>query len=118
MFKWLGNILGLGGKIADKIARDKAPETIVLKHSSDDLESARQHDIQTGTGSGPLFSGLRSSVRIIGGHFSQGILFFNILAPHFNMERIVLTDAEYILLGTIITFFYGGRIHEIIRKGR
>ncbi|MBR9706079.1 hypothetical protein GOV14_03530 [Candidatus Pacearchaeota archaeon] len=108
---------GLAGKVLNKVVRDKASEETLITADSQSVSEARDHDIATGQGGGKFVNALRGSVRPIGGHLAQGILFFNILAPRFGAKLIVLSQAEYYLLGVIITFFYGGRYYEKKRKG-
>jgi len=113
---------------ADKIIRTKASEAEQLAFISSDSDSARslQQGIQIITVSwlGSLISALRHGIRIFGGYFAQGIVFFNIIIGNSEylqkagFVRVELSPNEYKIILLIITYFYGSRFIEVLTGKR
>ncbi len=111
-------------KFADKLIRTKVSESEQLDFIASDSDSARslQQGIQIITVSwlASLISALRHGIRIFGGYFAQGIVFFNIIIGNSKylqdagFVRVELTDGEYKLILLIITYFYGSRFIEVL----
>ncbi len=119
----LSNLLGIGKTIAERVVRKKADEETQLNYALSEGASVR--NMQSNIQEIPIaiiaaiVSSLRHGIRIFGGYFSQGVIFFNIIIGNsgklqaLGYERITYSPLEGQILILIITYFYGSRLIEI-----
>jgi hypothetical protein len=94
------------GKVGDALQDYLTRDARALKAVMDEIDRARQYDVQTSAGAPPVVLLLKGLVRPI---VTFTAFIWYVFA---RVDGIALTDADYALVGGIVAFWFGFRSFE------
>jgi hypothetical protein len=104
--------------VMDKmLQKGTAENDAILK----DVQGAREHEIRLAEMEPTVVRFATSLLRgifrpVIGFGILGSFTFARFLAPFFNQDRLNFDEKDYIIIGIVITFYFGGRTLEKIKN--
>lgn len=81
----------------------------------EDLADARANEREALSHAGPIINAFRAGVTVFGGYLAILVFSWNLISPYFGYTRVNLTTGDELLLGGIISFYFGKRLIEKVK---